>query len=98
MGIKIFRNPFLYLGAEDGIILFRKKGVEVRYPSTTKPLDENITSTMDFIRYCLERQDWQFEWQAERMEEYSRREREAKIEAQPALRLLTGGKKDDKES
>jgi len=98
MGKKIFWNPFVYLSAEDGIILFRKKGVEVRYPSTNKPLDENIMSTMDYLRYCLERQDWQMDWHKDVLEEESRREREVKASTTPALRLLTGGKKDEEES
>ncbi len=99
MGKKIFWNPFVYLSAEDGVILFRKKGVEVRYPSTNKPLDENIMSTMDYLRYCLERQDWQLDWHRDQLEEESRRRREelaqAKALAQPALRLLTGGKDNE---
>ena len=100
MSNKIFRNPFIYLGAQEGIILFRKNGVEVRYPSTTKPLDQNIMGTMDFIRYALERQDWQLEW-TERMYELEAlqlKEQEQEKEAmKPQLRLLTGGRLEEEE-
>jgi hypothetical protein len=101
MSNKTFRNPFIYLGAQEGVILFRKNGVEVRYPSTTKPQDQNIMGTMDFIRYALERQDWQFEWtermyelEALQLEEEEEREKEA---MRPQLRLLTGGRLEEEE-
>jgi len=95
MSKKIFRNPFVYLSAEDGIILFRKKGVEVRYPSTTIDPDPNILSTMDYIRYAIERLDWQLEWHESILEEASaqrRAEEAAKEEAsRPKFKVLTGG-------
>ena len=97
MSKKIFRNPFIYLSATDGIILFKKKGIEVRYPSITKQADENILSTMDYLRYALERLDWQMEWNKEWLEEEMKRVAD---EARPALKLLPGGKtaaRDDDE-
>lgn len=95
MSNKIFRNPFVYVGKEDGLILLKKKGVEVRYPDVREPVDENIFFTMDYIRYALERLDWQFEWHADMAEEEALMREEEERAMQPALRLLSGGKLDD---
>ena len=101
MSKKIFRNPFIYLSAGDGVILFREKGVEVRYPSITQRADENILSTMDYLRYALERLDWQMEWNQNLIEQESLRladvEEAKKEAARPRLKLLTGGRTDDEE-
>lgn len=83
-----------HLSSKEGAILVRDHGVEIYYPPAYETVCEDVTDTLDFLRFALTRDDWQNEWHYVRELEL-RKEAE---DAHPCLTLLDGGLSDEYEN
>jgi len=75
--------------------MFWDDGIEFKYPHKKYSPDQRAIDSMDFLRYALERPDWQDEWHTEKIERENW-EREMNYEVQrQQFTMIEGGLKDD---
>ena len=76
-------------------IMFWDDGIEFKYPHKKYLLDQRAVDSMDFLRYALDRHDWQDEWHTAKIEQENW-EREMDYEAQRSMfTMIQGGLEDD---
>mgnify|MGYP003663419732 CR=1 FL=1 len=79
------------LSSKEGAVLVLDHGIEVYYPPSPELARDEVTDTLDFLRYALTRTDWQNDWHYAHEQEL-RKEAE---DALPRLTVLEGGLPDE---
>ena len=61
-----FRRPTkLVLAPPDAAIVFRYHGVEFIHPQPGCPVPTELTETLEYLKYAIERHDWLEQWRDE---------------------------------
>jgi len=62
---KIRRPMKLTLAPTDAAIVFRYNGVEFIHPQPDCPVPTELTETLEYLKYAIERRDWLEQWKDE---------------------------------
>jgi hypothetical protein len=63
---KKLRKPTkIVLGPPDAAIVFRYDGIEFIHPQPNCPVPSQLTETLEYLKYAIERPDWLEQWRDE---------------------------------